>query len=368
VSAADLIIDLGLDLALPVSPDRGRWSAERMSAYEDAVRNWCQGIISARAEIDRLRPGLHIGTREWCYLLENHGLHKDDFDPAERLITKCRKRAWLPLNIVDEDDSRAASNLEKIDGHSVEADARFWVDHISRAHLRYHPISFWENQDYYVEMTVEKASLLSLFDPVCSRYHVPILNTKGSWDLHARAKMLARFAHWQARGKECALLHCGDHDVHGIRISNHLHNNLLEMAPQMERLGIDVDIEAIVVERFGLNKDFIDANRLPWIEGLATGGKYTPDLDDPNHRKHFEHDVQEYIRKFGARKCEASALVRVPDAAEALCESAIFRLINVSRITAFERAERREQKKVEEAIKRILSERWSPTPGSRRRR
>jgi hypothetical protein len=357
--SADLVLDLGLDLALPPRPGQGKVSAERRAVLDGAIANWCHGLILAKEQLDREQPDLRTGPRDWCYLLENHGLHKNDFDDAEKLITKCRKRGLLPLDIVSEDDSRAASNLEELDQISPEEEAESWIDYLSVAHLSYHPISFWENQNHYVEQVAEKMSVVSIFSPVCARFHVPIFPTRGSWDLHSRAGMLRRFAHWQAEGKRCVLQACTDLDVHGLRIANFLRSNLTEMLPAMRLEGVEVDIDQIVIERIGIDADFVRTNKLTWIEGLATGGADMPNLEHPDHPKHFEHDVQSYIAKYGARKVEANALVRVPKAAAALCQKAILRYVDKRRMNEFQQDQDEQQAEMEQAIRRMLRERWS---------
>lgn len=176
--------------------------------------------------------------------------------------------------------------------------------------------------------------------------------------MHSRAAMLRRFAYWQAMGKQCVLQACADLDVHGLRISKFLLSNLREMLPAMRKEEVGVNLDEIIIERIGINKDFVDENRLTWIEGLSTGGKDMPNLEDKDHPKHNEHDVQSYIKTYGARKVEANALVRVPAAAEALCEDAILKYVDVRRTRGFRRAETVEQAKVEQAIKRMLNRRW----------
>jgi hypothetical protein len=85
-------------------------------------------------------------------------------------------------------------------------------------------------------------------------------------------------------------------------------------------------IDELVIYRFGLNVDFIDAHNLSWIDGLETSsGK---DLADPRHRDHFKPYVQNYIRQFGARKCEANALVVAPAAGRQLLLDTIHQYIS----------------------------------------
>ena len=77
----------------------------------------------------------------------------------------------------------------------------------------------------------------------------------------------------------------------------------------------------LLIIRFGLNADFIERERLTWIDNLETSsGKR---LDDPRHPDHGKAYVQDYLHRFGARKCEANALVVRPDHGRALCRQAI---------------------------------------------
>jgi hypothetical protein len=346
--------DLDLDLGLPPPFGRGMVSASRRAAYDAAIVRWCQGIKQVWRQLD-----FEIGTREWCYLMEPHGLAKDDFDRAEVIIVKCRKEGLLPLNIVAEDESRAAVCLEKIDEKSPDAEALSWVDYIIKAHESYTPVSFWDFQDRYVEMVVEKLSLRNLFQPECEEFHVPIFNSKGAWDMNSRASMLRRFAKWQEEGKECVLLNCGDFDVGGLTISNALRSNLRAMLPALAQGGVFVDIDAIVIDRFGLWPDFIEEQGLTWIEGLSTGNPNTPNLEDPGHHQHNHKNVQEYLALYGARKVEASALVVRPEAGRALCRAAILRYVDETRIPDFEAAMAGGQELVAAEIRRLLRERWA---------
>jgi hypothetical protein len=87
-------------------------------------------------------------------------------------------------------------------------------------------------------------------------------------------------------------------------------------------LEVDVEeIEAMIdyigIERFGLNADFIDANNLTWIDNLETSSGRR--LDGDRHPDHYKPYVQDYLRRFGAKKSEANALVVAPEAGRRLC-------------------------------------------------
>ena len=47
-----------------------------------------------------------VSARGWCYILEEHGLAKGDFDKAEAVINDARKAGLLPIDICAEDESR----------------------------------------------------------------------------------------------------------------------------------------------------------------------------------------------------------------------------------------------------------------------
>ena len=304
--------------------------------------------LKARVEFDP-------GTRGWCYIAEEYGLSKGDFERAMALIIDSRKNGLLPLDFIGDDAPRAFINVEKLDAADPEDQAQRVVNYVDKVHTHYDPLSLWEHQDDYVEMLVEKVGLRNLFRPVCEQYHVALGNTRGCWSISMRVDLLSRLASWQGRGKRCVLLYCGDHDVHGLRISRDIRSNLEDLLPAFRATYPECeefDLDAVVIDRFGLNADFIKKNRLSWTENLITGsGK---DLGDPAHGIHWNHDVQAYIKRFGARKVEADALVTRPDAGRALCEAAIRRYVDDDGIKKFERAVKRERKQMRAALDRLL--------------
>jgi hypothetical protein len=95
--------------------------------------------------------------------------------------------------------------------------------------------------------------------------------------------MMRRFRNWEARRKQCVLLYCGDHDPGGLQISDFLHANLAELE---KAVGWSPD--KLIIDRFGLDYDFIEANGLTWIDNLETGsGKSLADPKHPDHLKPY---------------------------------------------------------------------------------
>ncbi len=323
---------------------RGRPSAKAQAIYDVKVEEFCRRLLEIQSGLD-FKPG----ARGWCYILEEYGLLKGDFDKAEDLINACRKSGHLPIDFTMEDSKREIDNVETIDDTSPDEEAEWILDYISRAHLNYTPISFWDDKPVFIQMMVEKIDLKSLFNPVVGEFRIPIANSGGWSDLHVRAKMMRRFAHWEARGKQCVLLYCGDFDPGGLQISGFLRKNFADLA---DAVGWHPD--NLIIDRFGLNYEFIQEHNLTWIDNLETGSGQR--LDDQNHPDHDKAYVQDYIRRYGVRKVEANALVVRPDAGRELCRQAILRYIDTDLIGIYEERLTSAREEVRQEVVRLIEE------------
>lgn len=332
-----------INISLP-QRGRGRLSNATKDKYDENLREFCNAILQIDSSLD-----FKVSSRGWCYILEEYGLLKGDFDKAQGLLVECRKQGWLPLDIVTEDGARSFDNLEDIDNTTPEQEATDIIDDLQWRHLYYTPTSFWDGQKFYVEMLVEKIDLKSLFSKVCAEFHVPIANARGWPDLNSRAAMMRRFAEHEKAGRECVLLYCGDHDPGGLAILDFLQSNLEEL-----EAAVGWDPRFLIIDRFGLNHDFIQEQNLTWIDNLVTGsGKR---LDDPRHRDHRKPYVQDYLRQYGARKVEANALVVRVDAGRRLCREAITKYVDPGAVHEYEGYLREERDKVHTEVVRLLHE------------
>jgi hypothetical protein len=101
----------------------------------------------------------------------------------------------------------------------------------------------------------------------------------------------------------------------------------------------------LIVERFGLDYDFIEDHNLSWIDNLITGsGK---NLASPNHPNYNMPYVQDYLSNYGARKCEANALVINPDAARDLCRTTIEGYLGTEALSRFQKKREAIQERLE---------------------
>jgi hypothetical protein len=300
---------------LPKLPPH-RPSAATKAAYKTKVIAFCAAILELQSRLD-----FAVGSRGWAYILEGERfINKDELDTAQALVNFCRKTGDLPLNICSEDGKRAAENLETIHADPEQRAAALF-NFVKNAENYYTPFSFWDDLDVYVQVAVEKSNLKNLFLKVCAEFHVPIANVGGWGDLNVRAGFMQRFKEKEAEGKLCVLLYCGDFDPGGLHISNFLRSNLEDMA---RAVGWSPD--NLVIDRFGLDYDFIERNDLTWIENLETSNGEYP-LNDKRHPDHYKPYVQDYLREYGVRKVESDALLKVPELGRDLCRSAILKYV-----------------------------------------
>ena len=272
--------------------------------------------------------GFKVSARGWCYILENAGvITKPQFESVNGWINDAVKEGFLAVDFVAEDGARNFSGVEIPEERAPIEYFKDMVDSLQNIG-KYYGLDWWDGEDYYIQMVVEKVDLKTLFEPVCRKYHIPIANARGWSSILQRATFAKRFKEAEGRGLKCVLLYCGDHDPDGLRISETMRTNLEQISEVFWGDGTEgydpIDLE---IDRFGLNYDFIRKNNLSSIDNLLTGsGK---NLASPAHPNHNLDYVQNYLDAYGERKWEANALVTAPEAGMQLCEDAITKYLGI---------------------------------------
>jgi len=273
--------------------------------HHDLV-NFAETILEIQEKVD-----FKISSRGWCYQLEGFNIvSKDQFNRVQKLINECRKKGLLPIDFVAEEQSRKFSNIHKPEDSTIQEEIASWINMVLNTIKTVHKPDYWIGEVFYIQMLVEKVDLISLFEPICKEYFIPIANSKGWSSILQRAEMIERFKEMEKLGKIPVLLYCGDHDPFGLAISDYLMKNLKDL-----ELGTGWSPKNLIIDRFGLNYDFIIANNLTWIDNLTSGSGKKADLKNPI--------VADYINKYGERKVEANAIIVKPAEARQLCEEAI---------------------------------------------
>ena len=94
-----------------------------------------------------------------------------------------------------------------------------------------------------------------------------IANAKGWSSILQRAEYSRRFKEAEEMGLKCVLIYCGDHDPDGLRISDTIRKNLEQIQEVQWKDGTEgYDPSNLIIDRIGLNFDFIQSNGYTWIE------------------------------------------------------------------------------------------------------
>ena len=299
-------------------------------ATDENLKKFAQQLKELSKQI-----GFKVSARGWCYQLESARLiNKDQFDRVENVINKCRKKGILPIDFVAEEEGRQFSGVETPENGTPLEFLKAYIEAPLKCHRWYTP-DWWDGEDYYIQMLVEKIDLKTLFTPVCEKYHIPIATSKGWSSMLQRANYANRFKEAEDNGLKCVLLYCGDHDPDGLRISDFIKSNLIELQNIYWENGEEgYSPDDLIIQRFGLDADFIYRHNLTWIDNLITGGG--KNLASPSHRNFKMPYVQEYLKTYGERKCEANAIVPMPNEARELVENTILSFLGEDAISRFD--------------------------------
>ena len=152
------------------------------------------------------------------------------------------------------------------------------ISHLIRSAKSSYRSDRWKEQEYYVEVLVEKDALAGILEPVAEEYHVSLLANKGYPSISSMYDLAGRIEKKQSE-KKCVILYMGDHDPSGRDMVNNI-------PKQMELLGIHVPVDHIA-----LTQDQISQYHLPVQYAKESDSRY-----------------KEFKKEFGPNSCELDAL------------------------------------------------------------
>lgn len=203
------------------------------------------------------------------------------------IITKARMSGFISWEAI-EDRTRTHND--------------FWTDENELNPIkdlpRYIRYDRWARQNTYIEVWVEKEALGNVIAKACKPLLVPHMACKGYLSASEAWRAGQRFNDKLAQGKECVLIHLGDHDPSGIDMTRD-NNNRLNM---FTNYGVNVG-------RIALNMDQVESYRPP-----------------PNPAKVTDSRAKDYIARYGAKSWELDALE--PSVLEALITDEITQYID----------------------------------------
>ncbi len=216
--------------------------------------------------------GYTLTLRQLYYQFVARGLIENTERSYKRLgdrITDARMAGLMDWDAI-EDRNRSVSAWrieEDIDSILKDLHYQFAAD-------------FWKDQPYYIEVWVEKDALSNVVDRACVKYRVPYLACKGYLSASEAYRAAKRFETAGLDGKNCLLIHLGDHDPSGLDMTrdNGARMNLMSM-------------EGVEVRRIALNRDQIDLYNPP-----------------PNPTKLTDSRSDGYVAEHGMTSWELDAL------------------------------------------------------------
>ncbi len=140
----------------------------------------------------------------------------------------------------------------------------------------------WLEQDFHVEVWIEKDALIGVIEGVCDRYRVPYFACRGNVsvsEVYHSGKRLADIQRRQRR--QPVILHLGDHDPSGLDMTR----------DNDERLAMFARSNGLILKRLALNMDQIE--------------QYDP---PPNPAKQTDSRYTKYAEEFGESSWELDAL------------------------------------------------------------
>jgi hypothetical protein len=97
---------------------------------------------------------------------------------------------------------------------------------IIRSAARAFRIDKWADQDYHIEVMVEKDALSGVLVPVCEDLDVSLTANKGYGSSSLMYEIGKRLAEQDGLGKRCVILYLGDHDPSGIDMTRDVDDRL----------------------------------------------------------------------------------------------------------------------------------------------
>lgn len=196
----------------------------------------------------------------------------------------------------------------------------------------------WSDQDYRVEVWIEKDALVGVIERACADLRVPFLSCRGYTSQSEMWGAAQRFYAHTLAGQRVKVLHLGDHDPSGIDMSRDIEERILMfMAMDYFREG-DIDPDDAVdwasewfsLDRLALNWDQVQ--------------QYDP---PPNPAKLTDSRGAGYVEEFGYESWELDALE--PTVIGNLIQDAVYAVRDIGRWKPAHEQEERERNTLEAA-------------------
>jgi hypothetical protein len=194
------------------------------------------------------------------------------------------------------------------------------ISHAARSYY----IDKWADQDYRIEIWVEKEALAGIFARVAGRNDLDYFSCRGYTSQTAMYDAAKRLEGYRDGGQTPVILHFGDHDPSGMDMTRDIR----------ERLEMFLGGDGMEVDRLALNMDQVR--------------RYNP---PPNPAKESDSRAGQYVKLYGHSSWELDALD--PDVLAGLVDEAIAKFRDADKWEAALAKEKREKDSL-----RVISNRY----------
>jgi hypothetical protein len=232
-------------------------------------------VVSAASDIieEFQSDGYILTLRQLYYQFVGRGLIENTEKSYKRLgtlMTKARYAGMISWEAIED------RNRECIDYWTREDDQSL-ID-ILPNNIRF---DRWARQETYVEVWVEKEALGNVVERACDPLFVPHLSCKGYLSASEAWRAGQRLGEKLAEGKDCTIIHLGDHDPSGLDMTR----------DNQDRIDVFTRNLGVNVSRIALNMDQVE--------------EYAP---PPNPAKQDDSRYKGYKDLYGEQSWELDAL------------------------------------------------------------
>lgn len=154
---------------------------------------------------------------------------------------------------------------------------------IIRSAARSYMTDKWKDQEYRVEVHVEKDALEGVVGTICKQLDIAYFSCRGYTSLTSMWENAQRLKQYVLAGQTPVILHLGDHDPSGIDMSRDIEDRT--------RMFMDDAGDSLVFVRIALNRDQITRYNPPTNPAKSTDSRFA-----------------DYRKKFGTSSWELDAL------------------------------------------------------------
>jgi len=187
-------------------------------------------------------------------------------------LTRWRERGYIPPYMIV-DHTRRIIKAQTFD--SFEEAFNYSYDHFS--------IDSMKVQDKYIEVWLEKDTMVSTYEQICLNHDVPLIVSRGFTSYSCKYEACQR---WEEIEKPIVILVCGDFDAEGLHIPVAVENFVRGLIPT-----IDITFKRVLLTE----EDFYALHK--------SQERYTPHKDSLK----IPH-VRKFVEKYGKVKLEVEAM------------------------------------------------------------